>query len=223
MSWPEALLESGKSYKEIFISAVTGLFLWAVYELVYGALSAQLLVTWETIPPEVGVRLIFFVTPGLLIGASIHVWRVKRETDRVRALKSATFYVGEPTQVRLATLQRRLARLGIKAEMRREDMQELIEYLDSKDIGGAVKHFAKRGTALPRQEPRNVIVPQTAPETIQRTQMLCVETAAEIAGAAFEGQFDVVTVQLPADVINVTLERTGSGWELVNEGRRIRG
>ena len=82
MSWPEALLESGKSYKEIFISAVTGLFLWAVYELVYGALSAQLLVTWETIPPEVGVRLIFFVTPGLLIGASIHVWRVKRETDR---------------------------------------------------------------------------------------------------------------------------------------------
>ena len=66
-------------------------------------------------------------------------------------------------------------------------------------------------------------MPQTAPETIQRTQMLCVETAAEIAGAAFEGQFDVVTVQLPADVINVTLERTGSGWELVNEGRRIRG
>lgn len=221
MSWPEALLESGKSYKEIFISTVTGLFLWAVYELLYGAFSARLLVTWETIPPEVGVRLIFFVASGLLIGAIIHVRRVKRETDRVRALNSATFYVEKPVQTRLASLQRRLARLGIKAEIRHEDLPELVEYLDSKDIRGAVKHFAKRGTAPPRQEPRNVIVPQTAPETIQKTLMLCVENAAEIAGAAFAGQFDVVAVQLPADVINVTLMRTDSGWGLVNEGRRL--
>ena len=51
-------------------------------------------------------------------------------------------YHARPTPDRLAILNGRLARLGIKGSISHKEMLELIEYLDFKDIEGAAKRFS---------------------------------------------------------------------------------
>ena len=222
MSWPEALFDTLKNHKEVFTPTVAGFILWAVFELQYAAFSGPVPVGWDMVPPAAVVRLILFVGPGLLIGMAIHAWRSWREKHRVRAINSATFYVERPTLERLAFLESRLARLGIKGEIQHDDIRELIEYLDAKDIRGAAKRFPKTAKVKRSQEARNVIVPQTAPETMKKTLILFAEKPAELAGTAFEGQIEVVAIQVPTDVTEVSLEKTDSGWMVTKVGWPMR-